>query len=116
MSDRAALAVKTGWREHRPCHHARRIDQTGQNEARMAEEDPPALTDAINGVLQDHIDGMVTGFCLVAEYIDADGHDAVVWEFAEGQKQSTTLGLLSWARGVAEYEQRRYLDQITGGE
>jgi hypothetical protein len=90
--------------------------RTGQIEARMAEEDPPALTDAINGVLQDHIDGMVTGFCLVAEYIDADGHDAVVWEFAEGQKQSTTLGLLSWARGVAEYEQRRYLDQITGGE
>jgi hypothetical protein len=75
------------------------------------------LAEAITAAIHDHIagdtGGMITGFHLVAEYIDADGEQRWLYATAPDQQQSATLGLLHWSLGVAEYEQRRYLDEIS---
>jgi hypothetical protein len=46
------------------------------------------------------------------EYIDTEGDEAWVSATAPEQKAMTTIGLLEWARGVARYEQHRYLNAI----
>lgn len=58
--------------------------------------------------------GMVTSFYLLVEFIDDDGDEAWVYATSTGQKTSTTMGLLQWGMGVAEYEQKRYLREIYG--
>jgi hypothetical protein len=56
--------------------------------------------------------GFVTGWYFVVEYIDTEGDEAWLYATAPEQKAMTTIGLLEWARGVARYEQHRYLDAI----
>lgn len=77
------------------------------------------LASAISAALYDHLagdnGGMVTGFHVIAEFIDSDGESRMLYEWAPGQRLTTTMGLLEWARGVAAYEQRRFLDDVSGG-
>ncbi len=58
--------------------------------------------------------GMVTGFHLIADFVDADGGQSWMYATAPDQKLITTMGLIEWARGVARYEQRMYHE--TGGD
>lgn len=78
--------------------------------------DTTSLADRISGVLYDHLagenGGMVTGFHVIAEFIDSDGESRMLYEWAPGQRLTTTMGLLRWAQGVADYEQRRFLDGL----
>lgn len=81
--------------------------------------DTTGLADKISAVLYDHLagenGGMVTGFHVIAEFIDGDGESRMLYEWAPGQRLTTTMGLLRWAQGVADYEQRRFLDEVTEG-
>lgn len=75
------------------------------------------LGERIHSLLADHLSseggGMVTSFHLVAEFIDSDGDESWLFATAPDQTQTRTVGLIEWARGVARYEQHRYLDDIT---
>lgn len=57
--------------------------------------------------------GFVTGFYLIAEYVDGDGHDGWLYAAPDNQTLSRTTGLIEWARGVARYEQQRHLEDAT---
>lgn len=76
------------------------------------------LNDLVADLLADHLSraggGMVTAFHLVAEYVDGDGDEGWLYSTLSGQQQTRTLGLIHWSKGVAEYEQARYMDEITG--
>jgi hypothetical protein len=73
------------------------------------------VQDAIAAHLAETGDGgMVTAFHLAVEFVDSAGDDAWLYVTAPRQRMSHTLGLIEWSRGVALYEQRRYLDEETG--
>lgn len=55
--------------------------------------------------------GMATGFHLICEFVDGDGEHSWMYVTAPKQTQSRTLGLIHFARGVAEYELQRYLQE-----
>lgn len=79
----------------------------------------PGLGQKIERALTEHLaeegGGMVTAFYFVAEYIDGEGEHAWVYATAPDQRMSTTAGLIKWAEGIVEYEQRRYLEDEEGG-
>lgn len=68
------------------------------------------VLDAMNAYLDGG--GMVTAFHLIAEYIDTDGDESWMSAVADGQGQSRTLGLISWAQRIADHEAERYLESI----
>ena len=76
------------------------------------EVDDRELQDVILDALSDWLGdtGMVTGFHVIADFIDADGDESYMSAVANGQSQSRTLGLLAWAQRIAEYEVKQYLD------
>lgn len=78
-------------------------------------DDTPTLPERIERAVHEHLadtgGGMVTGWYFIADFIDADGKPSWIWAAPDEQTQSTTLGLLAWAKGVADYEQRRYLEE-----
>jgi hypothetical protein len=81
----------------------------------MAEADEDLRT-RIQASIDNHLatqgGGIVTGWHFIAEYIDTEGDEAWLYCTAPEQKAMTTIGLLEWARGVARYEQHRYLNTI----
>lgn len=58
--------------------------------------------DALLNTLSEQIDGMVTGFVLVATYTDDQGENNIWTDTMRDQRCHTTLGLLSWASAVEE--------------
>lgn len=82
--------------------------------------DPADLTERIGQLLHkwlaDHGGGMPTTWYLVVEYVDADGEQRWTYDVSPGQRMTTTLGLVEWARGVAHAEQRLALEQMRGGD
>jgi hypothetical protein len=67
---------------------------------------------AIDEHLAENGGGFVTSWHFVADFIDSDGEESWLFATADDQKAMATMGLLEWARGVAQYEQRRYLEDI----
>lgn len=70
---------------------------------------------AIDEYLAANGGGFVTGWHFVADLIDSDGEQNWLYATADDQKAMTTMGLIEWARGVARYEQHRYLDDLGDG-
>jgi hypothetical protein len=71
----------------------------------------------IQDTIDDHLathegGGFVTGWYFVAEYIDTEGDEAWLYATAAEQRAIVTMGLLKWAKGVADFEQHRYLNTI----
>lgn len=77
-------------------------------------DEPRSLVDLINAALSEHLEGQgfVTSWHFVADYVDADGDLSWIYAAPDDQRQTTTLGLIEWARGIARYEQDAYLDSI----
>jgi hypothetical protein len=76
-----------------------------------------SLEDKVFGVIAEHLaqeegGGFVTGFYLIADYNDAEGRESWLYATAPDQNLSTTLGMLRVANGAAEYELKRYFDDI----
>lgn len=59
--------------------------------------------------------GMVNGFYLVYDYMDNDGIEKWSFTAAPAQKLMTSLGLLSWANHVANFETVSSLNEIVEG-
>lgn len=71
----------------------------------MSDGDP---TGELLDVLSNQIDGLITGFVVVAEYIDRDG-DVGIWsDTYTGQRAHRTLGLLEFGRTV----ERHRIDKV----
>lgn len=74
------------------------------------------LGPAVHQAIQEHLTaaggGMVTSLYCIVEFIDADGEPAWMYATADDQRMGTTMGLIEWARGIAQYELRRYLDDM----
>ena len=68
------------------------------------------VSQALEEYLVENGGGMVTAFHIVADYIDADGQHSWIYATAADQRQLTTLGLIEWAKGVAQHDQRKYLE------
>jgi hypothetical protein len=75
----------------------------------------PRIQHELDSYLGENGGGMVTSFYFVAEFIDPDGDQSWVYCTAPDQRMNATFGLLKWAMGCAEYEQRRYLDEMGEG-
>lgn len=58
-----------------------------------------------------HGGGMVSSFHVVVDFVDSDGEQAWGYGTSPDQKLITTMGLLTWSTGVAEYEMRRHLEE-----
>lgn len=69
----------------------------------------------VGAAIQEWLDanggGMATAWHLTLDFIDQTGEDRWAYSTAPDQKMVTTLGLLRWAQGVADYEQRRYFGE-----
>jgi hypothetical protein len=78
------------------------------------EHDPHALDSAIAEHIRSiHGEGIVTGFYLVAEFIDTDGDECSFTKSPAGQTLTKTLGLLAFANADIKYQTDRYLDAIS---
>lgn len=63
--------------------------------------------EAFLDVLQDQIDGMVTGFVVLAEFTDQDGDQRLYCDTMTGQRTHRTMGLLQFGLAI---ENRRAAD------
>ena len=63
----------------------------------MSDETP--ILDAIAQQLRDDgISGMVTGYIMVAEYVDDDGDACYFWAAPGEQRLMTSIGQVEWLR------------------
>lgn len=77
---------------------------------------PEQVRDLITEALAEEGGGMVTGYYLIAGFIDADGDHGWLYATPEDQQMATTMGLLQWGQGCAQYEQHKYLEEIEGDD
>ncbi len=58
------------------------------------------------GVLLDalsaEVDGLITGFVVIAEFVDGDGDERIYCDTMTNQRAHRTLGLLKFGMAVAE--------------
>lgn len=78
---------------------------------------PEGLAEKISNLISEELagtgGGFVTGFYLIAEYVDHESRDGWLYATPDNQTLSRTTGLVEWARGVARYEQQRHLEDVT---
>jgi hypothetical protein len=71
------------------------------------------LADRVHAAISEHLadngGGMVTEYHVIANVIDSDGEQQWIYAVPSEQLLVTTIGLIEWARGVAQYEQRCHL-------
>ncbi|HET7327860.1 MAG TPA: hypothetical protein VFJ14_11320 [Nocardioidaceae bacterium] len=79
----------------------------------MSDDLQARVQSAIEEYLAENGGGFVTSWHFIADFIDSDGEQSWLHHTAEDQTMSTTMGLIRWAQGVADYEQQRYLDTIS---
>lgn len=72
-----------------------------------------AIAEHIRGI---HGEGMLTGFYLVAEFIDTDGDECWFTKSPERQTLTRTLGLMAFAQADIEYQTVQYLDRLAEEE
>jgi hypothetical protein len=68
-----------------------------------------AIAEHIRGI---HGEGMLTGFYLVAEFIDSDGDECWFTKSPERQTLTRTLGLMAFARADIEHQTVEYLKAL----
>ena len=78
----------------------------------MSDDLQHRIEQTIAEYLADNGGGMVTSWHFVADLMDSDGDTAWLWETAPDQRMITTMGLLAWAQGMVDYEQRAYLNEL----
>lgn len=78
------------------------------------------LNAKIEAVISKHLaesgGGFLGSWFLVATFIDDEGEQAWLHQTAPDQRMQDTLGLVEWGRGICDYEQRRYLEELEGDE
>lgn len=69
---------------------------------------------AIAAFIQEHLDNkvMVTSVFTVAEYIDEEGKENILFASPPDQKVATTLGALSIASSVVQYQQDMFIEEL----
>lgn len=67
------------------------------------------IQQAIEEQLAEEGGGFVTSWFLVADSLDREGEPSWIYAAPRDQRQITTMGLLKWSMGIAEYEQNEYL-------
>lgn len=96
------------------------LDRQPHRERSTVADAERELHDRIHAALSEDLaaegGGMVTRFYLIAGVIDADGEQCWVYSTPPEQTQTDTLGLIEYARGIAKYEQRRYLEDLEGDD
>lgn len=70
------------------------------------------ISDVVQDYLSETAGGIASSFHIVAEYVNADGQECWMYATPTDQKATTTLGLLRWSLGVADYEQFRYMASL----
>ena len=63
--------------------------------------------------LSKEVDGLVTGFVVLAEFVDADGDERIYCNTMSNQRAHRTMGLLSFGMAV---EKRRVADAWAADE
>lgn len=76
----------------------------------IAEEVSATVSEAISGVLAKHGGGMLTGFVVLANYVDTDGHGNYAEGYMENQDLWTSLGLSQWQHLSLEAEARGHFE------
>jgi hypothetical protein len=69
-----------------------------------------------NHIRSIHGDGMLTGYYIVAEFIDADGDECWFTKSPERQTLNKTLGLMAFADADLKYQTQLYLAKLMEGE
>lgn len=74
----------------------------------MSSDENGDPTGEILNVLSDQVEGLITGFVVVAEYMDTDGEVGIWCDTYRGQRAHRSLGLLEFAQTV----ERRRIEQV----
>ena len=68
-------------------------------------------TERVLDLVAESVEGIVTGYVLIAEYTDVDGDQRIIADIMEDQRCHRTLGLLSFAAAIEnEKAARSWLD------
>lgn len=75
------------------------------------------IMDAIANRLQnDGINGIITGYVLLAEYVDDDGDSCWFMSYPDEQRLSTSIGHAEWLRIMLRKGAKDYLDSLEMGD
>lgn len=75
------------------------------------------LGEKIHALVSEDVGGMVISSYTIAEYIDPEtGEQLVFFSTSPGQKETTSAGLLALAGSISDFELRSYVGAMYRGE